>query len=203
MGRAYDALVKQGAATNDDLMARFVGELVARGLRGQPRLASLLTGQLYVSLDFLPASGAAHFDAAARPLGYPTVDGPIDELQMRLASIVTKLDHLPLESIAGHLDGDLAELHATLRMLNGELMPSAATAIHGLSSTLDSANRALDDGAPWRQNVDDTVTEARHTLRSVRALADYLSRHPEALLRGRAAQAQEPPAGEARQGDPR
>ena len=203
MGRAYEALVKQGAATSDDRMARFVGELVARGLRGQPRLASLLTRQLYISLDFLPAAGAARYDVAARPLEIPTVDGPIDELQMRLASIVTKLDHLPLGSIAGHLDGDLADLHATLRMLNGELMPSASTAIHGLSNTLDSANRALDDDAPWRQNVDDTVTEARHTLRSVRALADYLSRHPEAVLRGRAAQAREPPDGQARQSDPR
>jgi paraquat-inducible protein B len=50
---------------------------------------------------------------------------------------------------------------------------------------LGTLDHTLADDAPWRDNIDQTLLEARSTLRSVRSLADYLDRHPEALLRGR------------------
>src|SRR5208337_2092113 len=62
MGRAYDALTQHGATDNEDTMARLVGELVARGLRAQPRAGSLITPQLYLALDFMPGAGTVRFD---------------------------------------------------------------------------------------------------------------------------------------------
>jgi len=194
MGRAYEALLEHGVASSDDGMARLVGQLVARGLRAQPRPANLLTGQLYIALDFLPAAAPVRFDAAARPLEIPAVSGSIEELQARLASVVQKLDRLPLDSIAGHLDEDLMGLHATLDGVNSDLIPPAVTALKRADGTLQSVERVLDDGAPWRRSVEQTVDETRRTLESVRSLADYLGRHPEALIRGRqAARAPAPP----------
>ena len=54
MGQAYAVLTAQGKTESDDTLAAFVGTLVSRGLRAQPRSASLLTGKLYIALDFLP-----------------------------------------------------------------------------------------------------------------------------------------------------
>ena len=65
-------------------MARLVGQLVARGLRAQPRSGNLLTGQLYIALDFIPGARPEHFVVDARPLEIPTVPGSIEELQRQL-----------------------------------------------------------------------------------------------------------------------
>ena len=185
MGRAYDALEQQGAAESDDKMARLVAQLVARGLRAQPRPGSLLTGQLYLALDFIPGASGAKFDVAARPLEIPTIRGSIDELQLELASIAKKIDGLPLGEIARHLDGDLVSLHGTLDRINGDLLPGASATVEALHGTLGRIDRNLADSAPWRDSIEQTLGEARQTMRSVRSLTDYLNRHPEALIRGR------------------
>jgi paraquat-inducible protein B len=88
MGQAYESLAAQGKVEGDGTLAAFVGSLVKRGLRAQPRSASLLTGKLYVALDFLPASPRAAFDASIRPLELPTVNGSFQELEADVGRIV-------------------------------------------------------------------------------------------------------------------
>jgi len=185
MGKAYEVLEQSGTATSEDKMARLVSQLVARGLRAQPRTGNLLTGQLYIALDFMPASRPARFDVDARPLEIPTVSGSVEELQQKLASIVDKIDRIPITQIGRHLDADLVDLDGALGELRTEVLPAGSTAFQSLHTTLGSVDHALADDAPWRDNIDQTLVEARSTLRSVRSLTDYLDRHPEALLRGR------------------
>src|ERR1700722_13108616 len=185
MGRAYEVLAQQGTAESDDKMAHLVGELVARGLRAQPRPGDLLTGQLYLALDFIPGARTAHFNAAARPLEIPTIRGSIDELQVRIASIVRKVDELPLAGMARHLDADLTSIHGTLDHINDDMIPAAAATFNSAHDALGKVDRFLDDDSPWRSSLEDTLIEARRTMRSVRALTDLLERHPGALIRGR------------------
>jgi paraquat-inducible protein B len=187
MGRAYDALAQQGAAESDDKMAQLVGHLIARGLRAQPRPGNLLTGQLYLALDFIRGASQVRFNVAARPLEIPTIPGSIEELQLQLANIVRKIDGLPLGDIAHHLDGDLSSLHETLDRVNHDVLPGATTALGALHDTLEHVDLLLSDDAPWRDSVEQTLGEARRAMRSVRSLTDYLNRHPEALIRGRRA----------------
>jgi len=194
MGRAYDALLVQGAAESDAKMAKLVGQLVVRGLRAQPRSGNLLTGQLYIALDFMPGALAVRFSPDTRPLEIPTVPGSIDELQLRLASIVTKIDRMPLNDIAQHLDADLASLHGALEQVNAEVLPALKATLETAHDTLTDVDRLLGDDAPWRDRLEQTGAEARRTMRSVRSLADYLDRHPEALLRGRKSSASQPDA---------
>lgn len=188
MGRAYDALTQRGVTENEDTMARLVGDLVARGLRAQPRRVSLLTPELYLALDFIPGTSRVRFDSSLRPVEIATIPGGVDELQSKVASIVNKIDALPLDRIARDLDGDLVGLHETFNRLNADVLPGAAQSLDALHSTLGNIDRLLADDTPWRESVDLTLGEARRTMRSVRSLADYLNRHPEALLRGRPSQ---------------
>lgn len=185
MGRAYATLVEQGRTESDEKMAKLVGQLVARGLRAQPRPGNLLSGQLYLALDFIPNARQARFSPDTRPLEIPTVPGSIDELQLRLASIVTKIDRMPLSDIARHLDGDLRSLHGTLEEVDTDVLPAAKSVLGTAQHILAGADRTLAEDAPWRENLDQTLAEARRTLRSVRSLTDFLNRHPEALIRGR------------------
>jgi paraquat-inducible protein B len=174
MGDAYEVLTAQGKTESDETLAAFVGTLVNRGLRAQPRSASLLTGRLYIALDFLPASPRAAFDASNRPVELPSV-----------GRLVKKVNDLPLEQIAADLHIDLKDLHETLSALHAQVLPSAVDTLSALHRTLDSADRTLDVESPLQRGLTETLLEARSTLQAVRELADYLDRHPDALLRGR------------------
>jgi paraquat-inducible protein B len=185
MGQAYKTMAEQGKTESEETLADFVGSLVARGLRAQPRSASLLTGKLYIALDFLPASPRAAFDASLRPLELPTVDGSFQELEAGIGRLVKKVNDLPLEQLAADLHVDLNDLHATLSELHGRLLPSAVDTLTALHETLDSADRTLDSESPLQRSLGETLSESRSTLQAVRELADYLDRHPDALLRGR------------------
>ena len=100
-------------------------------------------------------------------------------------SIVDKIDRIPIAQIGGHLDENLVDLDSALRELRTDVLPAGSAAFNSLHTTLGTVDHALADDAPWRDNIDQTLVEARSTLRSVRSLTDYLDRHPEALLRGR------------------
>ncbi len=185
MGQAYDALAAQGKTESEETLAAFVGTLVKRGLRAQPRSGSLLTGKLYIALDFLPASPRAAFDASIRPLELPTVNGTFQQLEANIGRLVKKVDDLPLEQIAADLHTDLKDLHETLSELHTRVLPNAEDTLSALHRTLDSADRALDVESPLQRGLTETLSETRSTLQAVRELADYVDRHPDALLRGR------------------
>jgi paraquat-inducible protein B len=185
MGQAYEALAAQGKTESEETLAAFVGTLVNRGLRAQPRSASLLTGKLYIALDFLPASPRAAFDASIRPLELPTVNGSFQELEASVGRLVKKVNDLPLEQIVADLHTDLKDLHETLSELHTRALPNAEDTLSALHRTLDSADRTLDGESPLQRGLTETLLESRSTLQAVRELADYLDRHPDALLRGR------------------
>jgi paraquat-inducible protein B len=185
MGQAYEALAAQGKTESVDTLAEFVGTLVDRGLRAQPRSASLLTGKLYIALDFLPASPRAAFDSSIRPLELPTANGTFQELEAGVGRLVKKLNDLPLEQIVVDLHTDLTDFHETMSELHGRVLPSAVDTLTALHTTLDSVDRTLDVESPLQRSLAETLSESRTTLQAVRELADYLDRHPDALLRGR------------------
>jgi paraquat-inducible protein B len=185
MGQAYEALAAQGKTESERTLATFVGTLVHRGLRAQPRSASLLTGKLYIALDFLPGSPRVEFDASIQPLELPTVNGTFQELQASIGRLVKKVNDLPLEQIAADLHTDLKDLHETLSEVHTQMLPSAVDTLSALHRTLDSADRTLDMDSPLQRSLTETLSESRSTLQAVRDLADYLDRHPDALLRGR------------------
>jgi len=188
MGDAYEILTAQGKTESEETLAAFVGTLVQRGLRAQARSASLLTGKLYIALDFLPTSPRVAFDMSDRPVELPTVNGSFQELQANIGRLVKKVNDLPLEQIAADLHTDLTDLHETLSELHGRVLPSAVDTLSALRGTLDSANRTLDVESPLQRGLTETLLEARSTLQAVRELADYIDRHPDALLRGRRSQ---------------
>jgi paraquat-inducible protein B len=185
MGQAYEVLAAQGKTESDATLAAFVGTLVDRGLRAQPRSGSLLTGRLYIALDFVPGSPRAAFDASIRPLELPTVNGTFQELEASVGRLVKKVNDLPLEQIAADLHTDLEDIHGTLSELHTRVLPNAEDTLSALHTTLDSADRTLDVESPLQRGLTETLSEIRSTLQSVRELSDYLDRHPDALLRGR------------------
>jgi paraquat-inducible protein B len=190
LGNAYNKLeaLAKARGENPDL-SQMMGRLVDHGLRAQARSGNLLTGQLYVALDFLPKSPKVVFDPNAKPLMIPTVPGSFDKLQEQLAEIVDKIDKIPFESIGKNLDQTLASLNATIQQVNGKTLPEFKNTLKGVQKTMGTANDALSSDSPLQQNLGSTLQELQRAARSLRVLTDYLSGHPEALIRGRRADA--------------
>lgn len=190
LGQAHEKLAKAVGGPDDDTMfPRIMSGLVGHGLRAQARTGNLLTGQLYIALDFDPKAPKVAFDASAKPVEIPTTPGDFDHLQEQISSIVDKVEKIPFDSIGRNLDGSLKELHGTLKQVNTDLLPEAKKTLQGVNQTVGTANDALSEDSPLQQNIAGTLEELQRTVRSVRAFTDYLSRHPEALLRGRGSDA--------------
>jgi len=198
LGKAHDKLVALARSRGDDeQMSQMMGRLVEHGLRAQARTGNLLTGQLYIAMDFLPKAPKVAFDGTAKPLEIPTAPGDLDKIQQQIADIVGKLQKVPFDSIGKNLDQSLAELNRTLKQVNGSVLPEVKNTLKGAQQTLGTANSAFAPDAPLQQNLGGTLQELQRAARSLRVLTDYLGDHPDALLRGRRADdklQQTPPA---------
>jgi paraquat-inducible protein B len=159
--------------------------LVSRGFRAQLKTGSLLTGQLYVSFDFFPNAPKATVDWNRTPAELPTEPSGLQSLQESLNRIVARIDKLPLEQIGKNAQQTLADASTLLQSLNTQVVPQAKSTLSAAQSTLNSANNALAPDSALQQDTSDAIRELARTAASFRALADYLQRHPEALLRGK------------------
>ena len=164
---------------------RLMGSFIENGLRAQARSGNLLTGQLYIALDFYPKAEKVVFDPTARPVSIPTIPGSLEQLQEKLESMVNKINDLPIGRIAGNLDSNLVELRKGLAQFNAKTLPGVQTTLADVSKTLQSASSTLAEDSPQREKLTETLDELGRMSRSLRELSDYLGRHPESLIRGR------------------
>jgi len=187
--------------------ALFMKRAVDHGLRAQVRTGNLLTGQLYVALDFIPKAPQSTFDARADPPTIPTVRGTLSDLQPQLADIVARLSKVKFDEIGKDLQDTLRHasaagngLQETLSSANEairQLTPEGQRALAEVQKTLTSAQTTLANldrnvtqgDAPLQRNVTQVLAEMQRAAQALRVLSDYLQLHPESLLRGKPADA--------------
>ncbi len=201
-GRAVPIGISE--ATDAERLTR----LVEKGLRAQLDVANLLTGQLLVKLDIHPDAPPATVRREGDYLVVPTIPTTLQRITTSLTRVLHKLERTPIEEIAGELRDTLkgtntlvnsSELQASLRSLNGALdqMQALATGLNSQTSpslndvlaearkTLTTAHSLLRDGSVARRELERTLVELSNAARSIRLMADYLERHPEALIQGK------------------
>jgi paraquat-inducible protein B len=156
---------------------RLIDSMVAHGVRAQLQTGNLLTGAVYVAIDFFPGAAPATVNWSQQPPRLPTVPGQIEQTEAKVENIIEKLDKMPLQQIGDNLQKALGDLDLTLVSARGTLVSAQGTL--GNASNLTAPNSAQ------VQQLDSTLQEVSRAARSVRVLSDYLERHPEALLRGK------------------
>ena len=162
-----------------------IDALVRQGMRAQLRTGNLLTGQLYVALDYLPNAQRASMQWETDPPQMPTARGNLQQIQVALASIAGKLDRLPIEQIGGDLRQTLNSANALLQRLDGDIAPHLRDTTLEARQAIASANRLLAPGSGVQQDARETMRELTRAANALRVLADYLQRNPEALIRGK------------------
>ncbi|MFM0076390.1 MlaD family protein [Paraburkholderia sediminicola] len=163
----------------------FADYLISKGLRAQLRTASLLTGQLYIAIDFFPSAPKVTMDWSKKTPQLPTVPGNLQGLQESITDLVAKLNRIPFEGIATDLRKTLGDADTLLNTINTDIAPDAKTTMAAAREALASVNRTMQSDSPLQQSTNDTMREVSRAAASVRSLAEYLERHPEALIRGK------------------
>ena len=186
----------QAAEHNEQERLEFFKRLIEeRHLRAQLRSGSLLTGQLFVALDYFPDAPRVKVDWNAQQPVLPTVRSTIPELEAKLSSIVAKLDQLPLDQIGaqvtealGTLNVTLKDASATLNSLNTDVTPELKSALEDLRRMIATADNLL------KSNVTGTLDQVDTTLEELRrpiATADAVLKNADATLLGKDAPLQQ------------
>ncbi|MFC0399219.1 intermembrane transport protein PqiB [Paraburkholderia rhizosphaerae] len=160
--------------------------LVSRGMRGQLKTGSLITGQLYIALDFFPNAPKAEVDWDRKPPELPTVPSGLQSLQESVSELMVRMNKIPFEAIGKNAQRTLARADTLLQSFDTQLVPQASDALTAARTTLNSANSALQPDSALQQDTADAIRELSRTASALRSLAEYLERHPEALIRGKA-----------------
>jgi paraquat-inducible protein B len=163
-------------------------DLVAEGLRAQLKSANLLLGGLFVDLDFHPAEASAEVAWDGELPRLPTLLSAGDQLDLVLA----KLARLPVDQLVNDLGESLATLGETMDATNrligrvdGETLTEFNATLVQTRSTLASLDQMLSSTSPLSSEAHRVLRELGAAARSLRIMADYIERHPEALLRGK------------------
>jgi paraquat-inducible protein B len=156
------------------LRRQLIDSLVSQGVRAQLQSGNLLTGALLVAFDFHPDAPPATVDWSKDPVELPTVPGQLEAMEASVAGIIKKLDQVPFKAIGDDLRKAIADLDLTLGSARG---------------ALDNANKLIEPNSVLGAELGSTLAEVRRAAQALRLLADYLERHPEALIRGKTGEA--------------
>lgn len=195
LGAARESLSEPGTdpARRDVLLLK---RLVDHGVRAQARTGNLITGQMYIGLDFIPKATRVTFDTRSEVPSIPTVRGTLSDIQPQLAEIVDKINKVPFDEIGNNLNSTLKEASRAI----ANLSPEAQRALVDVRKTLDEVSKTmgaaqhtlgqfdrniLAPDAPLQRNAEQTLLDLQRAAQSLRTLTDYLERHPESLLRGK------------------
>jgi len=176
---------KNRTKLSDEARRQLLDGLVANGLRAQMRSGNLLTGQLYVALDFFPSVDKASINWASEVPELPTVPGRMEEIQASLKSIAGRLEKLPIEQIGSDLRQTLQAASGLLNRLNTQVTPQITAALIEARQAVSSAQGLVAANKPLLEDSHEAIRELARTAKTLRSLADYLERHPEALIRGK------------------
>ena len=80
------------------------------------------------------------------------------------------------------VDGQINDLAGGIKDVIGH----AGKTLQSADETLVVVSATLQDGSPLRFEVSNALEELARAAQSLRILANYIERHPDALLRGRA-----------------
>ena len=176
------------------------GLIEERGLRGQLRSGSLITGQLYVAFDYVPDAPKVKLDWSVPTPVIPTVPSTLPNLEDKVTGILDKIDKIPFEAIGNEIkqvlasiDKAIGDIDKAVDHIDTGVTPELRSALVEFRRALASADRVLNNtdatllgpDAPVQFELRDALQEVARAARGVRVLADYLERNPGALIRGK------------------
>jgi paraquat-inducible protein B len=178
----------------------FFEVLAAKGVRAQLKTGNLLTGKALVLFDHFPRAEPVSVKYVDGVAVFPTIPREsFASIVAKADSILAKIDAMPIEKIGNNLEetttsinevpiaeigNNLAELTAKLDTLPvGQIGKDLAKTLKSLEGLIESLNAAK--GGVLGVQSRKALVEITRAASALRGMAEYLERHPEALLKGK------------------
>jgi len=199
--QAYTTLEGSAQAREDreqlvtDPVERVRRQVQEHGLRARLQTGSLITGKLFVDMDFYPDAPPA---VLSDNLGYPeipTIPGSLQGIVDGIQQILDKLEKADLQQTLSNLNQLMVSTSNLMVVLEKDA-PQLSDELHGTlvdarnmlqeaSATLKTVNNAASPRGEIGNQLQDTLKEITAAARAVRVMTEYLERHPDALLKGK------------------
>ena len=128
---------------------------------------------------------------AGRLVNSPDLVQAIKDLQGTLESfrnVAGDLDRqvMPdLKKAAGAFGETMKDTQGLVKAMRSDLAPALQQAVVEAQKTLLAAQMTLSSESPLQHELKQVLSELSTAARSIRVMADYLERHPDALIRGK------------------
>ena len=191
------------AVENIENPQEVLAECVRRGLRATLSTGSLLTGALYIDLDFAPDAAPAELTTFGEYEVIPTESSGFAQLQDKVNAILTKIEGLPLDEtlhkfgnaadeiaitvkdVRGALDEAEAALAEARKLLSREETQNLTAELDATLKEVRSSVESLGPNGAVQGDLSRTLDELRAALRAFKTLSDSIEEKPNSLLFGR------------------
>lgn len=162
-----EKLVKRGAAVNLDDPAT-VAQAIKRGLRGQLNVESLVTGLLYVDLDYRPDTPAKFYMGADSPYPeIPTVPTKLEQAATMLSKMLEQLEKIQFDEVIKSLTNTAV---AITTLANSPKIQNAVDSLNLAARSLGQASASVNRlAAGLDREIGPMGTDLRLTTEQTRA----------------------------------
>jgi paraquat-inducible protein B len=170
-----------------DPVAR-IESLVKRGLRARLQTGSLLTGQLFVEIALFPDAEPAVMITGGMYPEIPTLPSTLEGILASLNVILKKAEHTDIQGMLRNLNTLMvaaSELIATMDKDMPDLAKELRETLNAAQSALTTLEASASVDGEIGSQLQDALKEIGAAARSIRVMAEYMERHPEALLKGK------------------
>jgi paraquat-inducible protein B len=188
-----DKLTSRGASITAALDREALHKMIVdQGLRGQLEMQSLVTGLLFVSLDFFPGSPINLVQRGDGDYKYPeipTLPTTLEQAKDAVTRIIEKLEEIDLKPVIASLEATVDGISRTVNS------PDLEATIHSLKQTMPKLDAAVvnisDLAVTMNENVKSLSTELEQTSGDARVAlkqaADALKQTEETMKRAETA----------------
>ncbi len=166
---------------------------VDAGLRATIKTGNLITGAQVVSFDFYEDVEPQTIGKAGNYTTIPTIPSSLEDIQIKIANLLEKLNKLPLQTVLVDADKTLQQVSTTFETVNqsakdlNEILQSTEThAIpESLNATLQELQKTLRGISPdsgLYQDLNKSIVQLEATLRNVEQLTYTIDTKPNSLI---------------------
>ncbi|QTN32695.1 intermembrane transport protein PqiB [Akkermansiaceae bacterium] len=192
-----------GSETPEEDELPILGDAIENGLRATLKTGSLLTGAMYVDFDYYPDSPRQELTYKGDYPLVPTIPSGFAQLEVKLASILDKIDKLPIEDAMANINRAADEAATTAADARGalrEIEQAAAAAkatmedpdfkslpadVRQTLAKLDAALASVGPDGNIQGDLLRTLDELRSAIRSMESMTDVIKDKPNSLLFGK------------------